>query len=72
MRDSNPGLDILAGCCHSNAHISLPSGPGEQQNPGEKTLPLESRLRYTSGWSRLTNFVTMSHVIAEALALQAT
>ena len=46
----------MAGCCHSNAHISLASGPGEQQNPGEKTLPLESRLRYTSGRSRHSFF----------------
>ena len=57
--DSNPAQDILAGCCHSNAHISLASGPGEQQNPGEKTLPLESRLRYTSGRSRLSDSATL-------------
>ena len=28
---------------------SLSAGSGEAANPGEKTLPLESRLRYTTG-----------------------
>lgn len=30
-------------------NIIVSSGSGEAANPGEKTLPLESRLRYTTG-----------------------
>ena len=31
--------------------LTVCSGPGDSTSPGEKTLPLESRLRYTAGYS---------------------